>query len=89
VLRKISELKRDGVKGEWRRLHKEQLYDLYFSPNIIRLIKSRRMRRAGHVARRETEEVYTGFWWGSLRERDHLEDPSFNVRIILGWKIKT
>jgi hypothetical protein len=50
VLRKISGPKTDGVIGEWRRLHKEQLYDLYCSSNIIRLIKSRRMRWAGHVA---------------------------------------
>jgi hypothetical protein len=43
--------KRDGVTGEWRRLHNEELNDLYSSPNIIRVIKSRRMRWAGHVAR--------------------------------------
>jgi hypothetical protein len=41
--------KRDGVTGEWRRLHNEELNDLYSSPNIIRVIKSRRMRWAGHV----------------------------------------
>ena len=43
--------KRDEVTGEWRRLHKEELYVLYFSPNIIRVIKSRRMRWMGHVER--------------------------------------
>ena len=43
--------KRDGVTGEWRKLHNEELNDLYFSPNIVRGIKSRRMKWAGHVAR--------------------------------------
>ena len=45
--------KRDGVTGEWRKLHNEELNDLYSSPNIVRLIKSRRKRWAGHVARME------------------------------------
>jgi hypothetical protein len=51
VLRRIFGPKRDEVTGEWRRLHKEEHNDLYSSPNIIRVIKSRRMRWAGHVAR--------------------------------------
>jgi len=42
--------RRDEVTGEWRRLHKEELNDLYSSPNIVRVIKSRRMRWAGHMA---------------------------------------
>jgi hypothetical protein len=51
VLRKIFSPTRDKVTGKWRRLHKEELCDLYSSQNIIRVIKSRRMRWAGHVAR--------------------------------------
>jgi hypothetical protein len=51
VLRRIFGPKRDEVTGEWRRLHNEELNDLYSSPNIIRVIKSRRMRWAGHVVR--------------------------------------
>jgi hypothetical protein len=50
VLRRIFGPKRDEVTGEWRKLHNEELRDLYFSSNIIRLIKSRWMRCAGHVA---------------------------------------
>jgi hypothetical protein len=48
-LRGIFGSKRDEVTGEWRKLHNEELYDLYSSPNIVRVIKSRRMRWAGHV----------------------------------------
>ena len=51
ALRRIFGPRRDEVTGEWRRLHNEELNDLYFSPNIVRVIKSRRKRWAGHVAR--------------------------------------
>jgi hypothetical protein len=51
VLRRIFGPKRDEVTGEWRKLHNKELYALYSSPNIIRVIKSRRLRWAGHVAR--------------------------------------
>jgi len=51
VLRRIFGPRRDEVKGEWRRLQNKELNDFYFSPNIVWLIKSRRMRWAGHVAR--------------------------------------
>jgi hypothetical protein len=59
VLRRIFGPKRDGVTGGWKKLHKEELHNLYFSPSIIRIIKSRRMRRVGHVARMgEKRNVY-------------------------------
>jgi hypothetical protein len=51
VLRRIFGPKRDEITGEWRRLHNKELYALYSSPHIIRVIKSRRLRWAGHVAR--------------------------------------
>jgi hypothetical protein len=51
VLRRIFGPKRDEVTGEWRKLHNKELLDLYSSPSIIRIFKSRRMRWAGHVAR--------------------------------------
>jgi len=76
---------RDEVTGDWRRLHKEELYALYCSPNIIRLIKSRRMRWAGHVACMGIGKVHTGFLWEHLSERDHLEGLGINGRIILKW----
>jgi hypothetical protein len=50
VLRRIFRLKRDEVTGEWRKLHNEELHNFYSSPDIIRQVKSRRMRWAGHVA---------------------------------------
>ena len=57
VLRGIFGPRRDEVTGDWRRLHNEELNDLYCSPNIVRVIKSRRMRWAGHVARMGEEIV--------------------------------
>jgi hypothetical protein len=59
VSRRIFGPKRDGVTGGWNKLHDEELYNLYSSPSIIRIIKSRRMRWAGHVARMgEKRNVY-------------------------------
>jgi hypothetical protein len=61
VLRRVFGPKRDEVTGKWRRLHNEELNDLYSSPKIIQVVKSRRMRWTGHVARRRKREVHTGF----------------------------
>jgi len=86
VLRRIFGPKRDEVTREWRKQHNEELNDLYCSPNIVRAIKSRRMKWAGNVARLGGRgEVYIGFWRGSLRERDHWGDPDVDGRIILRW----
>jgi len=88
VLRRIFGAKRDEVTGEWRKLQNEELNNLYCSPNIFRVIKSRRMKWSGHVACTGRGEVYTGFWWGNLRERDNLGDPDIDLRIILRWIFK-
>jgi len=84
VLRRIFGPKRDEATGEWGKLHNEKLNDLYSLPNIISVIKSRRMRWAVQVARM-WREVYAGFWWGNLKERDHSEDAGVDRRIILRW----
>jgi hypothetical protein len=66
----------------------EELDGLYSSPNIIRVIKSRRMRWAGHVARTGRGEVHTGIWCADLMERDNLENLCKDGRIILKWIFK-
>jgi hypothetical protein len=81
MLRRVFGPKRDDVTGEWRKLHNEELNCLYSLPNIVWLVKSRRMRWAGHVARMGC----TGCWWGNLRERGHWGDPNVDGRIILRW----
>jgi hypothetical protein len=60
VLRRIFVYRRGEVIWEWRRLHNEELYALYSSPNTIRVIKSRRLGWAGHVARMGDRKVHTG-----------------------------
>jgi hypothetical protein len=74
VLRRIFGPKRDDVTGECRKLHNEELNDLY-SPSMFRAIKSRRMRWAGMQQVWRRGEAYTGFWWGSLREKRSLGKP--------------
>ena len=66
------------IAGKWRKLHNEELSDLYLSPNVVRVNKSRRKEWAGHVARMgESRGVYR-IWWGILRERDYFEDPGLD-----------
>jgi hypothetical protein len=67
VLRRIFGPKRDEVTGGWRKLHNEELYNLYSSPSIIRMIKSRRMRWAGHVARMGQRGMHIG---GKARRKE-------------------
>jgi hypothetical protein len=71
VLRRIFGPKRDEVTGGWKKLPNDELRDLYASPSVIRIIKSRRMRWAGLVARMGKREMHIGYWWESQRERDH------------------
>jgi hypothetical protein len=61
VLRRIFEPRRNQVTGEWRKLHNEDLHDLHSSPSIIRIMKEKGMRFAGHVARKGKSKVYERF----------------------------
>ena len=75
VLRRIFGPKCDEVAGECRKIHNEELNDLYCSPNIFRVIKSRRVRWAGHVARMGERRGIYRVLMGNLTQRDHLGDP--------------
>jgi hypothetical protein len=87
VLRRIFGPKRDEVTGEWRKMHNEELHNLYSSPDIIRQVKSRRMRWAEHVARmgEERREKCTRFWRESPKKRDHLEDQGVGGKMGSEW----
>jgi len=68
-----------------RKLHNEELNDQYSSPNIVLVMKAEIMRWAGQVACMGRVEVYTGFCWGNVRVRNHLQDLGIDGRIILRW----
>jgi hypothetical protein len=85
ILRRIFGPKRDEVTGEWRKLHSEKLRDLYSSPNIIRMMKWRRMRWTWYVAQIGKGGTRIDYWWKSQRERDHWEDADLGGWILLGW----
>ena len=88
VMRRF-ELNRDELTWEWRKLHNEELNDLCFSPNIVRVIKPRIMRWAGHVARMGDRRGVYSVVVGKLRERSHLENPVVDEMIILIWILWT
>jgi hypothetical protein len=71
--------------GSWRKLHNDKLHSLYSSTNIVREIKSRRMKWAGHVARIGRGEMFTGFWLGGPKGRYHWKDLDIDGRITLRW----
>jgi len=73
---------RGAFKGEWRRLHNEELYDLLSLPIIIRVTKSRRTRWAENVAHMGTRQVDTRLWWADIVERNHLKDQDVEGIII-------
>jgi hypothetical protein len=85
VLRKIFGPKRDEVTGEWRKLHNEELNDLYCSPNIVRVIKSGRMKWAGHVARmgekRGAYWVLVGKPEGKRPIGKHRRSGEYNIKM--------
>jgi hypothetical protein len=88
VLRGIFGPKRDEVRGEWRKLHNKELRDLYSSPRIIRIMKSRRMRWAGHVARMGEKRNAYRLLVGKPEGKRPLGRPRHrwvdNIRIVLG-----
>ena len=83
--RRIFGPTRDEITGEWRKLHNEELNDLYSSPYIVRVIKSRRMRWAGYVARMEERRGVYRVLVGKPEGKRPLGRPSVDGRIILKW----
>jgi len=84
VLRRIFGPKRGGKK-DWRKLHNEELHDLYSSTNIVWVTKSRRIRCAGHVTRKGERRGVHRVLVAKPEGKNHLEDPGVDGRIILRW----
>ena len=80
--------KRDGVTGEWRKLHNEEPNDLYSSPNILRVVKSRRMSWAGRVARMEEERGVHKVLVGKPEGKRPLGRPRRRWDVILRWIVR-
>jgi hypothetical protein len=87
VLRRIFGRKRDEMTGGWRKLHNEELHNLYSSPSIITMIKSRRMRWTGHAARMIIRGINVGYWWEIQKGRDRWEDSDVGGWTILKWML--
>jgi hypothetical protein len=85
VLRRIFGPKRGEVTGGWRKLHNEELRNLYSSPSIVRMIKSRRMRWVGHVKRMGEKRNAYRILVGKPKERDHGKDQDVSEWTILKW----
>jgi hypothetical protein len=84
VLRRIFGPNRDEVTGDWRKLHNEELHNLYSSSNIIRMIKSRRMRWAGHEERMGRRGMCIGFWLESQKKK---KETTRKTKTKVGWII--
>jgi hypothetical protein len=87
VLRRIFGPKRDEVTGDWRKLHSGELHNLYSSPDIIRQIRTRRMRWAGHVARMGEGRNMYRVLVGKPEGKNHLEDQGVDGRIGSKWTL--
>jgi len=85
VLRRVFGHKRNEVTGEWRKLHNEELRDLYSLPNIVRVVKSRRMSLAGHVARMGEGRGVHKILVGKPEGKRPMGRPRVDGRIILRW----
>jgi len=87
VLRRIFGSKREEVTGEWRKLSNEDINELYSSPNIVRLIKSRRMRWAGHAAHRGREEGACMVLMGKPEGKRPLGRPRWEDNIKMDLQV--